>query len=75
MAAPQSLTQVSSPRPWRLDKTCSFYFTSPIIGFLVAMLVTFSPVGFVRGYRPLKVDRWFRACNSSPPPHTASSRH
>jgi len=41
-------------------KPVLFIFLSPIIGFLVAMLVTILTSWIVRGYRPLKVDRWFR---------------
>jgi PiT family inorganic phosphate transporter len=41
-------------------KPVLFILLSPIIGFLVAMLVTILTSWIVRGYRPLKVDRWFR---------------
>jgi len=41
-------------------KPVLFIFLSPIIGFVVAVLVTILTSWIVRRQRPLKVDRWFR---------------
>jgi PiT family inorganic phosphate transporter len=41
-------------------KPVLFIFLSPIIGFVVAILVTILTSWIVRRQRPLKVDRWFR---------------
>ncbi len=41
-------------------KPVLFIFLSPVIGFVVAMLVTILTSWIVRSQRPLKVDRWFR---------------
>ncbi len=41
-------------------KPVLFIFLSPVIGFVVAILVTILTSWIVRRQRPLKVDRWFR---------------
>jgi len=41
-------------------KPVLFIFLSPLVGMLVAILVTVLTSWIVRGQRPLKVDRWFR---------------
>ena len=41
-------------------KPVLFIFLSPVIGFVVAMLVTVLTTWIVRSQRPLRVDRWFR---------------
>src|SRR5439155_771706 len=41
-------------------KPVLFIFLSPLVGMLVAILVTVLTSWIVRRQRPLKVDRWFR---------------
>jgi inorganic phosphate transporter, PiT family len=41
-------------------KTVSFIFLSPVIGMLIAILITILTSWIVRRQRPQKVDRWFR---------------
>ena len=41
-------------------KPVLFIFLSPVIGFLLAMLITLLTSWIVRKQRPYKVDRWFR---------------
>ncbi len=42
------------------QKPVIFIFLSPVIGFIVAILVTVTTTWIVRRQRPRRVDRWFR---------------
>src|SRR5260370_15754856 len=43
------------------QKPVLFIFLSPIIGFIVAVLVTVTTTWIVRRQRPRRVDQWFRS--------------
>ena len=41
-------------------KTIVFIFVSPLLGFLLGSIILVLVAWFFRGFRPLKVDKWFR---------------
>jgi len=41
-------------------KTIVFIFVSPLLGFLLGSIMLVLVAWFFRGFRPLKVDKWFR---------------